>query len=195
MASLKNVHHCTFFSFEFFWWKTRYCLEPLTSCQYSDVTVICNVPVANYLASFTKIKFLWNVVSDLSARRPWRYWAKTRLQCAQGWAWDRSETSFGTKLVLNRCTWTYIGWEVHGCTTVEDGSNGLTVSIFLRFFSILPDAFTFFSEKCAKFYFLKMQQLNKIWILETVAFVREKRTHQYASFRKKTWRLRWAASL
>ena len=112
MASLKNVHPCTFFSFEFSWWKTRYCLEPLTSCQYSDVTVICNVPVANYLASFTKIKFLWNVVSDLSARRPWRYWAKTRLQCAQGWAWDRSETSFGTKLVLNRCTWTDIGTDV-----------------------------------------------------------------------------------
>ena len=142
MASLKNVHPCTFFSFEFSWWKTRYCLEPLTSCQYSDVTVICNVPVANYLASFTKIKFLWSVVSDLSARRPWRYWAKTRLQCAQGWAWDRSETSFGTKLVLNRCTWTYIGWEVHGCTTVEDGSNGLTVSIFPQFLSTLPDAFT-----------------------------------------------------
>ena len=37
MASLKNVHPCTFFSFEFSWWKTRYCLEPLTSCQYSDV--------------------------------------------------------------------------------------------------------------------------------------------------------------
>ena len=104
MASLKNVHPCTFYSFEFSWWKTRYCLEPLTSCQYSDVTVICNVPVANYLASFTKIKFLWNVVSDLSARRPWRYWAKTRLQCAQGWAWDRSETSFGTKLVLRTPT-------------------------------------------------------------------------------------------
>ena len=31
------------------------------------------------------------------------------------------------------------------------GSNGLTVSIFSRFFSTLPDAFTLFSEKCAKF--------------------------------------------
>ena len=51
---------------------------------------------------------------------------------------------------------------VHGCTTVEDGSNGLTVSIFPRFLSILPDAFTRLLEKCAKFYFLKMQQLNKI---------------------------------
>ena len=57
MASLKNVHPCTFFSFEFSWWKTRYCLEPLTSCQYSDVSVICNIHAANYLASFTKINF------------------------------------------------------------------------------------------------------------------------------------------
>ena len=38
--------------------------------------------------------------------------AKTRRQCAQGWAWDRSETSLGTKLVLNRCTWTDIGTDV-----------------------------------------------------------------------------------
>ena len=113
MASLKNVHPCTFFSFEFSWWKTRYCLEPLTSCQYSDVLCV----------------------------------HKTRHQCAQGWAWNRSETSFGTKLVLNRCTWTYIGWEVHGCTAVEDGSNGLTVSIFPRFISTLPDAFTLLTEK------------------------------------------------
>ena len=82
-----------------------------------------------------------------------------------------------------------------GCTTVADGSNGLTASIFSRFLSTLLDTFTHLLKKCAKFYFLKMQQLNKIWILETVAFVREKRTHQCASFRKKTWRLRWAASL
>ena len=32
--------------------------------------------------------------------------------------------------------------DVHGRTTVEDGSNGLTVSIFPRFLSTLPDAFT-----------------------------------------------------
>ena len=43
-----------------------------------------------------------------------------------------------------------------------------------------------FSKNSAKFYFLKMQQLNKICILETVAFVREKRTRQYVSFGKKT---------
>ena len=76
--------------------------------------------------------------------------------------------------------------DVHGCTTVEDGSNGLTVSIFPRFLSTLSDAFTCLLEKCAKFYFLKMQQLNKIGIFETVALLRVKRTHQYASFRKKT---------
>ena len=120
MPSFRNVHPCTFCNFEFFIGKTRYCLKPWTSCQYSDV---------------------------------------------------------------------------HGCTTVADGSNGLTVSIFSRFLSTLPDAFTLFSEKCAKFYFLKMQQLNKIWIFETAALVRVRRTHQYAGFRKKTWRLRWAASL
>jgi len=40
-----------------------------------------------------------------------------------------------------------------------------------------------------------MQQLNKICILETVAFVREKRTRQYASFGKKTWRLRRASTM
>ena len=49
-----------------------------------------------------------------------------------------------------------------GCTTVEDGSNGLTVSIFSRFLSTLPDVFTHLPEKYAKFYFRKMQQLNKI---------------------------------
>ena len=41
--------------------------------------------------------------------------------------------------------------DVHGRTTVEDGSNGLTVSIFPRFLSILPDAFTPLMEKYAKF--------------------------------------------
>ena len=41
---------------------------------------------------------------------------KSRRQNAQGWAGNKSETSFGTKLVLYRCTWTYIGREVHGCT-------------------------------------------------------------------------------
>jgi len=30
---------------------------------------------------------------------------------------------------------------VHGCTTVEDGSNGLTTPLLLRFLSTLPDAF------------------------------------------------------
>ena len=44
---------------------------------------------------------------------------KSRRQNAQGWAGNKSETSFGTKLVLYRCTWTYIGREVHGCTTVQ----------------------------------------------------------------------------
>ena len=42
---------------------------------------------------------------------------KSRRQNAQGWAGNKSETSFGTKLVLYRCTWTYIGREVQGCTT------------------------------------------------------------------------------
>ena len=34
--------------------------------------------------------------------------------------------------------------------------------MLLRFLSTLPDAFTRLLEKCAKFYFFKMQQLNKI---------------------------------
>ena len=58
---------------------------------------------------------------------------KSRRQNAQGWAGNKSETSFGTKLVLYRCTWTYIGREVHGCTTVEDDSNGLAASLFYDF--------------------------------------------------------------
>ena len=36
---------------------------------------------------------------------------------------------------------------VHGCTTVEDGSNGLTTSIILRFLSILPGVFARPQEK------------------------------------------------
>ena len=36
---------------------------------------------------------------------------------------------------------------VHGCTAVEDGSNGLTVSIFPRFLSILPDAVALLLKK------------------------------------------------
>ena len=55
MASLKNVHPCTFFSFEFSWWKTRYCLEPLTSCQYSDV--LC--------AHKTRLQLLYTDVQQL----------------------------------------------------------------------------------------------------------------------------------
>ena len=35
------------------------------------------------------------------------YMHKSRRQNAQGWAGHKSETSFGTKLVLHRCTWTY----------------------------------------------------------------------------------------
>ena len=41
---------------------------------------------------------------------------KSRRQNAQGWAGNKSEISFGTKLVLYRCIWTYIGREVRGCT-------------------------------------------------------------------------------
>ena len=37
------------------------------------------------------------------------------------------------------------------CTAVEDVLNGLAVSIFLRFLSILPDVFSLLREKCAKF--------------------------------------------
>ena len=44
---------------------------------------------------------------------------KSRRQNAQGWAGNKSETSFGTKLVLYRCTWTYIGREVHGSTLLD----------------------------------------------------------------------------
>ena len=44
---------------------------------------------------------------------------KSRRQNAQGWAGNKSETSFGTKLVLYRCTWTYIGREVHGRTLLN----------------------------------------------------------------------------
>ena len=35
MASFKNMRPCTFLNFEFFSRKTRFCLEPLTSCQYA----------------------------------------------------------------------------------------------------------------------------------------------------------------
>ena len=41
---------------------------------------------------------------------------KSRRRNAQGWAGNKSKTSFGTKLVLYRCTWTYIGREVQGRT-------------------------------------------------------------------------------
>ena len=34
---LRNVRPWTFLSFEFFYRKTRFCLETLTSCQRSDV--------------------------------------------------------------------------------------------------------------------------------------------------------------
>ena len=84
------------------------------------------------------------------------------------------------KLAFNCCTRMYNSWRWFKC---------LPTLLILRSIFYSSDAFTPLLKKCTKFYFLKMQQLNKIWILETVAFVREKRTHQYASFRKKTWRL------
>ena len=49
---------------------------------------------------------------------------KSRRQNAQGWAGHKSETSFGTKLVLHRCTWTYIGGEVHGRTLFNSATDG-----------------------------------------------------------------------
>ena len=45
--------------------------------------------------------------------------------------------------------------------------------IFLRFLSTLPDAFTHLLEKCTKFYFLKIEQLNKVSTLEVVQLVRD----------------------
>ena len=49
--------------------------------------------------------------------------------------------------------------------------------IFLRFLSTLSDAFTHLLEKCTKFYFFKIEQLNEVSTLEVVQFVREKRTY------------------
>ena len=49
------------------------------------------------------------------------------------------------------------------------GSNGLTVSIFPRFMSTLPDAFTGLPKKSAKFYSkfrTKRQQRLKIFIMQ-----------------------------
>ena len=71
---------------------------------------------------------------------------KLRLfdQNCQGWQWFHIVAMFW--LCQNSPS-----TDVHGCTTVEDGSNGLTVSIFPRFLSILPDAFPPLLEKCAKF--------------------------------------------
>jgi len=43
--------------------------------------------------------------------------------------------------------------DVHGCTTVEDGSNGLAVPIILRFCSTLPDAFALLLKKLCKIFF------------------------------------------
>ena len=37
--------------------------------------------------------------------------------------------------------------DVHGCTAVEDGSNGLTASLFCDSYLYLPDAFTLLTEK------------------------------------------------
>ncbi len=71
---------------------------------------------------------------------------KSRLfdQNCQGWQWFHTAAMFCE-------TQNSPSTVVHGCTTVEDGSNGLTVSIFPRFLSILPDAFPPLPEKCAKF--------------------------------------------
>ena len=65
---------------------------------------------------------------------------------------DENSILFGTTdfLSVQRC-FVYAqnspSTDVHGCTTVEDGSNGLTVSIFPRFVPTLPDAFTHSLEK------------------------------------------------
>ena len=71
---------------------------------------------------------------------------KLRLfdQNCQGWQGFHTAAMFCARTKLASTV-------VHGCTTVEDGSNGLTVSIFPRFISTLPDAFTHLLEKCAKF--------------------------------------------
>ena len=37
-------------------------------------------PCCKLPCEFHKNKFLWNIVSDLSTRHPWRYWAETRVQ-------------------------------------------------------------------------------------------------------------------
>ena len=72
---------------------------------------------------------------------------KLRLfdQNCQGWQWIHAAATFCVHAQNSPST------VVHGCTTVEDGSNGLTDSIFPRFISTLPDAFTHLLEKCAKF--------------------------------------------
>ena len=59
-------------------------------------------PCCKLPCEFHKNKFLWNIVSDLSARHPWRYWAETRvqkltrmsIQQRHGCRWFHAETSF-----------------------------------------------------------------------------------------------------
>ena len=60
---------------------------------------------------------------------------KLRLfdQNCQGWQWFHIVAMFW----YNQNS---PSTDVHGCTTVEDGSNGLAVSIFPRFIVTLPDA-------------------------------------------------------
>ena len=62
------------------------------------------------------------------------YMHKSRRQNAQGWAGHKSETSFGTKLVLHRCTRTYIGGEVHGRTLFNRlTAKGFYTSTFMAY--------------------------------------------------------------
>ena len=72
----------------------------------------------------------------------------------KNWDYSTRTAKDGSSSIQQRCfvrTQNSPSTVVHGCTTVEDGSNGLTVSIFPRFLSTLPDAFIHLWEKCAKF--------------------------------------------
>jgi len=67
---------------------------------------------------------------------------KLRLfdQNCQGWQWFHIVAMFW----YNQNS---PSTDVHGCTAVEDGSNGLTASLFCDSYLYLPDAFTLLMEK------------------------------------------------
>ena len=127
----KTIHPCIVLATSFGKAETSLLIKPAASVPLLNILNVSKIRLRYFFALFlvstpSISKGLRKSFFQNGQGCPWFHaeatfcaMHKSRRQNAQGWAGNKSETSFGTRLVLYRCTWTYIGREVHGCTLLD----------------------------------------------------------------------------